>query len=306
MDEYKKLTSIRWKKYGKITGGVILGWSFWFCLLIFALRWINPPFTAFTLQEDWESLGKERYNLRNTWVPDEQLPDHLALAVIASEDQRFYRHWGLDLRAIEEAMEENKQRGRVRGASTITQQVAKNLFLSPAQNYFRKTIEAGIAVLIDFFWTKERILEVYLNIAEFGPGMFGIGVATEFYYGKNPEELTPEQSAKMATVLPNPKLIEPEPASEYVVKRSQWILRNMQQLSGVRYLPEPKPVADTTDSLRHQYFMTDSLAIIQLQDTLARHLDSMLMEIEREYAKPESLNPESIKLDTVRVDSLEY
>lgn len=306
MEKKQQHNSTDWKKYGKITAGIILGWSFWFCLLVLALRWINPPFTAFTLQEDWENLGKERYNLRQNWVPSEQLPDHLTLAVVASEDQRFYRHWGLDLQAIEEAIEENKRRGRVRGASTITQQVAKNLFLSPAQTYLRKALEAGIAVLIEVFWPKERILEVYLNIAEFGPGVFGVGAATEFYYGKSPAALTPEQSAKMATVLPNPKLIEPEPASEYVVKRSRWILRNMQQLSGVRYLPEPKPVADTTDSLPHQNYVMDSLSIITLQDSLALYLDSMLMEIERRQVKPEPLNPDSMKSDSIRLDSLEY
>ncbi len=296
--------SISWEKYLKIAGGIILGWSFWFCLLVFMLRWIDPPFTAFTLQENWEQLGKERYNLRQSWVPDKQLPGHLKLAVIASEDQRFREHWGLDLQAIEEAIEENKKRDRVRGASTITQQVAKNLFLSPSQTYFRKAVEAGIAVLIEFFWTKDRILEVYLNIAEFGPGMFGVGVATEFYYGKPPVELTPEQSAKMATVLPNPKLIEPHPASDYVAQRSQWILRNMQQLSGVRYLPEPKIVTDTTDSLQYQDLMMDSLAIIQLQDSLDRYLDSVLREIERQNLEPkilkkDTLDPNSIQLNRV-------
>lgn len=148
-----------WKKYLKITAGIILGWSFWFCMLILALRWVNPSVTAFTLQEDWDALDKDRYSLRENWVPAEELPDHLKLAVVASEDQRFYEHWGLDLGAIEDALEEKEQRGRVRGASTITQQVAKNLFLTSAQNYFRKGIEAGIAALIDLFWSKSGSLK---------------------------------------------------------------------------------------------------------------------------------------------------
>lgn len=227
--------------YLKIIGGVLLGWSFWFMVLVLMLRWIEPSFTAFTLQENWEELGKERYDLRQTWVPSNQLPEHLKLAVIASEDQRFYSHWGLDLAAIDKALEEKEKRGRIRGASTITQQVAKNLFLWPAQSYFRKGIEAGIAILLELLWTKERIIEVYLNIAEFGPGMFGVSTASEFYYGKPPAQLNPEESARIATVLPNPKLIEPEPASEYVTERSLWILRNMEQLSGLSFLPEPKP-----------------------------------------------------------------
>lgn len=249
-------TSISWKKYGKMAGGVVLGGTLLFCFSILLLRWVNPPITAFTLQENWEDLGKERYNLRETWVQNEELPDHLKLALIASEDQRFYEHWGLDLAAIEDAMEEKEQSGRVRGASTVTQQVAKNLFLSPAQNYFRKALEAGIAVLIELFWTKDRIMEVYFNIAEFGPGMFGISTATDFYYGKSVSALTPKEAARMVTVLPNPKIIEPEPASNYVQNRSDWILRNMEQLSGLRYLPQKKINSDSLqiDSLPSPIF----------------------------------------------------
>lgn len=242
MEEHK---SKSWKKYGKITGGVVLGGVLLFCVMILMLRWMNPPFTAFTLQENWDEIGQERYNLREAWIPADELPDHLKLAVIASEDQQFYEHWGLDLAAIDKAIEEKEQSGRVRGASTITQQVSKNLFLSPAQTYLRKGVEAGISVLIEIFWTKDRIVEVYLNIAEFGPGIYGVGKASEFWFSKEVENLIPDESARLATVLPNPKLIKAEPASEYVQERSRWILRNMQQLSGLRYLPEP----DTSDIL---------------------------------------------------------
>lgn len=282
--------SFRWKKYGKIAGGVLLGWAFWFCLLLITLRWVNPPFTAFTIQENWEELGTERYNLREYWIDEDDLPDHLKLALIASEDQRFYEHWGLDLAAIEEAIEERKQEGRVRGASTITQQVAKNLFLSSDQNYFRKGVEAGIAVLIELFWTKDRILEVYFNIAEFGPGMYGIGNATDFYYGKPVSALSPKESARMVTVLPNPKIIEPEPPSDYVSKRSIWILRNMQQLSGIRFIPREDTLRDSVfvipDTLENieltiandsvltdilSLDVSDSLSIDSLSDTLSYH-----------------------------------
>lgn len=282
-------TSIRWKEYGKITGGIILGWSFWFCLLIIALRWINPPFTAFTFQEDWKEFDKERYSLRENWVPFEELPGHLTLALVASEDQRFYEHWGLDLAAIEEAIEEREQNGRVRGASTLTQQVAKNLFLSPAQNYFRKGVEAVIAVLIEVFWTKERILEVYFNIAEFGPGMFGITSAVDHYYGKSVSALTPKESARMVTVLPNPKIIEPEPPSEYVLNRSAWILRNMEQLSGIRYLQKP----DTVDTLQNSIMQPDSLFLLDLSDTL----DGGIPDLDSLLAAPLP-NAEKVELDS--------
>lgn len=281
-------TSISWKKYGQITGGVLLGWSFWFCLLLIILRWANPPFTAFTLQENWEELGKERYNLKETWIPDQEIPSHLKLALVASEDQRFYEHWGLDMMAIEDAIEEKERSGRVRGASTITQQVAKNLFLSPAQNYLRKGMEAVITVLIELFWSKERILEVYFNIAEFGPGMFGVGTAADFYYGKPASALTPKESARMVTVLPNPKIIEPEPPSDYVLNRSEWILRNMGQLSGLRFIPKQDTLQDSVgifpDTLENIELTiandsaltdtltlggSDSLSIDSLSDTLS-------------------------------------
>ncbi|MEX0844214.1 MAG: monofunctional biosynthetic peptidoglycan transglycosylase [Balneolaceae bacterium] len=276
-------TSIPWKKYGKILGGVILGWSFWFCLLVLVLRWVNPPFTAFTLQEEWGELGTERYSLRTNWVPGNEIPDHLKLAVVASEDQRFYEHWGLDLAAIDQAIEENQQGRRIRGASTITQQVAKNLVLSSTQSYLRKGVEAGIAVLIEIFWTKDRILEVYLNIAEFGPGIYGIGEASDFWFEKEVHEITPKESARLATVLPNPKLIKADPASEYVQERSFWILRNMQQLSGIQYIPQPEP--DTTDTLLQLDVISDSVSTVRLLDldSLQLHLDSMLMEMELEH-----------------------
>lgn len=279
MEEEHQSTSKNWYKYVKITGGVLLGWSFWFCLLILALRWANPPFTSFMLQQNWDELGRERQNLRETWVSADQLPDYLKLAVIASEDQRFKEHWGLDLKAIDKALEEKERTGKVRGASTITQQVAKNLFLSPSQTYFRKGIEAGIALLIEIFWSKDRILEVYLNIAEFGPAMYGIAEGASHYYGKEPEDLTPEEASRMVTVLPSPWRIEAKPASEYVVKRSDWILRNMQQLSGVRYLPEPVAKPDTT---QNDQAARDSLELITLQDSVGLYLDSMLKTIELE------------------------
>lgn len=261
-----------WIKLGKITLGTVLGWSFWFCLLIVLLRWVNPPFTAFTLQEDWDKLGKERYSLRDNWISNNKIPDHLKLAVVASEDQRFYEHWGLDLTAIDKALQEKENSGRIRGASTITQQVAKNLFLWPAQSYFRKGIEAGIAVLIELFWTKDRILEMYFNIAEFGPGMYGVNTASEFYYNKSASDLIPTESARMATVLPNPKLIEPDPPSDYVMERSQWILRNMEQLSGLTFLPKNEPVSQPeSDSLD---FQSDSIIVIDSIPVVPK-LDSM-------------------------------
>lgn len=199
---------------------------------IVALRWFNPPVTAFVLQQNWQELGLDRYNLRETWVGPQDLPDHLKWAVVASEDQRFWQHHGFDVEAIQEALDERREGTRQRGASTISQQVAKNLFLWPAQSFVRKGIEASITVLIELFWPKSRILEVYLNIAEFGPGVFGAGNAANTYFGIEVPHLVPEQSARLAAVLPSPKRMRVEPPSPYTMERSRWILQQMTQLRG--------------------------------------------------------------------------
>jgi monofunctional glycosyltransferase len=234
------------KQYFLIFSGILIAFVILLLITVLSLRWINPPSTAFTLREDWDQLETERYNLREYWIPDGELPDHLKWAVIASEDQRFYVHWGLDIQAIETALEERRDGVRQRGASTITQQTAKNLFLSPAESFLRKGIEAVIAVMIELFWTKERILEVYLNIAEFGPGIFGVGKAAGEFFGIIPIRLEPDASARLAAVLPSPKRMRVEPPSPYTEERSLWILRQMSHLTGISYLPDVEP--DTLDT----------------------------------------------------------
>lgn len=226
------------KHYALLTVGILVGFVLLFLLIILSLRWINPPVTAFTLQEDWSELESERYNLRNYWVDYERIPDHLKWAVIVSEDNQFYEHWGIDREAIEKAIEERESGERERGASTITQQVAKNLFLPPAQTYLRKGIEAAIAVTIELFWSKDRIIEMYLNTAEFGPGLFGIGKASRELLGESASDIEPESSALFAAVLPSPKRISINPPSPFAEERSQWVLRQMTHYSGISYLPE--------------------------------------------------------------------
>jgi monofunctional biosynthetic peptidoglycan transglycosylase len=228
----------------KILSGLAIGYTFWFFMLLFILRWVNVPYTSFTLQEDWDELGQERYSLTEYWVPQEEIPDNIQWAVVASEDQRFWKHSGIDLVAIGKAIEEREEEGRVRGASTISQQVSKNLFLWGGKSYFRKGVEAVITLGIEVVWPKERIMEVYLNIAEFGPGVYGIGKASEHFFGKDASELKPEESARLAAVLPNPKRMRVEPPSPFVAERKHWILRNMTQLSGIAYVPKPEPVEE--------------------------------------------------------------
>jgi monofunctional biosynthetic peptidoglycan transglycosylase len=238
---YTKATA----KWGAVSLVALMAIGF---IMLWSLKWINPSFTAFTLQEDWGDLGKERYSLRQEWVSYEEIPQNIKWAVVASEDQKFWNHQGVDLVAIAEAYQEMESGERVRGASTITQQVAKNLFLSSDKNYVRKGMEAGIAVTIDALWGKERVMEMYLNIAEFGPGIYGIGKASDHFFGKNAKFLKDEESARMAAVLPNPKRMRVEPASPYVKERKVWILKNMMNLSGIAYYeaPKPKTVPDST------------------------------------------------------------
>ena len=236
-----RLTKPGLVKFTKIVSISLVGAVFAFLFILLSLRWINPSFTAFTLQEDWDELGKDRYSLREEWTSWDQIPENIQWAVIASEDQKFWEHNGLDMEAIKEALQENEEGGRVRGASTISQQVTKNLFLWSGKSYFRKGMEAGITLTIEILWPKERILEMYLNIAEFGPGVYGIGKASDYFFDKQPMELADDEAARMAAVLPNPKRMRVEPPTPYVAERQDWILRNMMQLSGIAYLPESKP-----------------------------------------------------------------
>lgn len=237
---------------------------------LISLRWLNPPTTSFILQQNWDELEVERYNLKEFWVSDEEIPLHMKWAVIASEDQLFYEHHGFDIESIREAYDEYQEGIRTRGASTITQQVVKNLFLWPGQSFFRKGIEAGLTVFVEFFWPKERIIEIYLNIAEFGPGIFGIGKASEEFFGLHASELEPDMAARLASVLPNPKRMRVEPPSPFAKERSQWVLRQMSHLTGISYLPEvPKDTLTDIDPV-----LWDSAAFFLEQDSLFSTSDS--------------------------------
>ena len=172
------------------------------------------------------------------WTDWDEISPYAALAVVASEDQKFPSHWGFDLKSIQDALRERQEGGRLRGASTISQQVAKNLFLWPGQSFVRKGIEAYFTVLIEALWPKRRILEVYLNIAELGPGIYGVRAASETHFQLSPSELGPYEAAILAAVLPNPKQLDAERPSPYVRERAGWILDQMWGLGGIDYLNE--------------------------------------------------------------------
>jgi monofunctional glycosyltransferase len=209
-------------------------------LIVALLRWINPPFTAFMVQMQLAAWARHdpSYVSRHRWVDLEQISPNLPLAVVASEDQKFPEHWGFDVEAIEKAYQLNQHSHRVHGASTISQQVAKNLFLWSGRSYFRKGLEAYFTVLSEALWPKRRILEIYLNIAEFGLGTYGAEAAAQRFFHKSAARLTRTDAAVLAAVLPNPQHLSAAAPSAYVVKRRDWILGQMQALGGPEMLDE--------------------------------------------------------------------
>lgn len=208
-------------------------------LWVLLLKWINPPFTHTMFSRSWTSQEGKVYQ---DWVSYEEISDHLKVAVVASEDQRFPRHSGFDWASIKLAIEENKIRRkqglRPRGASTISQQVAKNVFLWQGGGYFRKGLEAYFTVLIEWIWGKERILEVYLNVAEMGPQTFGVQASAVRYFKKNAKNLTASECATLAAVLPNPNVFLVQYPSPYVLKRRGQILYQMKLMGGIHYLKD--------------------------------------------------------------------
>lgn len=194
-------------------------------VLTLPLRWFEPPTTAFMLGDD-----SGRDSLLYEWRDWEQLGSAAALAVVAAEDQRFGNHFGLDLDSIRDSIGEAQQGGRLRGASTISQQVAKNLYLWPGRSLVRKGLEAWFTILLEATLTKKRILEIYLNVAEFGPGIYGVTAASRYYFGKPPSRLHDAEAALLAAVLPNPVRFRVDEPSDYVRERQAWILGQMQRL----------------------------------------------------------------------------
>lgn len=191
-------------------------------LLLLLTRFVPPPTSAFMLQSS--------YPVQQSWVAIDELPSYMPLAVVASEDQRFPNHFGVDFTAISNALEDYSDGEGLRGASTISQQTAKNLFLWPGRSLIRKGLEAGLAISLEAIWGKKRILEVYLNIAEFGKGIYGVEAASQHYFGRSARALTSNQAARLAVLLPNPQQRNPNRLSAHLFERVQWIERQMRQL----------------------------------------------------------------------------
>ncbi len=204
---------------------------------ILALRSVPPPTSAYMLQSRSAdpATGEACKEVAYHWVDRADISPHLKLAVVVAEDQRFLLHAGFDTKSIRRALRE-RDRGRIRGASTISQQVAKNLFLWSGRSYLRKGIEAWLTFWIEALWSKQRTLEIYLNLAQFGPCLFGAGAASERFFEVAPADLSPDQAALLATVLPNPLKLRAHNPGPYARERREEILALMASQRGHRHL----------------------------------------------------------------------
>lgn len=204
-------------------------------MLTLLLKFINPPVWGWQIARTlFPPVGYPAHQ-KHQWVPISEISTTLPLAVIAAEDQRFTQHSGVDFNAIRKVLEQVSRDGyeSLRGASTITQQTAKNVFLFPSHTFVRKAYELYIAMLLELIWGKERIIEVYLNVVEFGPGIYGVEAASQYFFGVPASKVTRHQAAQLAVVLPNPYKMQPTPMSGYVRKRVQWVLKQMRNLGEV-------------------------------------------------------------------------
>lgn len=207
-------------------------------LLVLVLRFVPPLTSLFMLERRIEATAEHDgdFRLQYRWTPIDQVSPNLPIALVAAEDQKFPNHHGFDVDAIQDALADADDGARLRGASTISQQVAKNLFLWNGRSFVRKGFEAYFTVLIELLWPKQRIIEVYLNIAEFGDGTYGAAAASERFFHTSPAQLSAHQSALLAAVLPNPRKLRVDRPSPYVQRRAAWIERQVRQLGGSAYL----------------------------------------------------------------------
>ena len=207
-------------------------------LSVILYRFVNPPFTPLMVIRAIEmKFDGEEMKMDKKWVPIINISPNMLRAIITSEDQNFKNHYGFDFNAIQKAAEHNsKENVRViKGASTISQQTAKNVFLWPHRDWIRKGLEVYFTTLIELFWSKERIMEVYLNVIEFGKGVYGIEAASQFYYHKSAKELSMKQAASTAAIVPCPLKWSPIKPTPRVARHSAWILRNVGNTPPVKF-----------------------------------------------------------------------
>ncbi|MBN6149584.1 monofunctional biosynthetic peptidoglycan transglycosylase [Xanthomonas sp. AmX2] len=231
----------RWRRWGRWLLAAPLLFAAASVLQVAVLRFVDPPFSAMMAERQLRAWGQGEWSFRIAydWRDAQQIAPSLPISLVAAEDQRFPLHHGFDLDAIEKARDHNARGGRLRGASTISQQVAKNLFLWQGRSWIRKGLEAWYTVLIEALWSKQRILEVYANVAEFGDGVYGAQAAARRFWGKDAARLSPAESARLAAVLPAPQRYSAARPGPYVQRRANWIQRQARQLGGPGYLHAP-------------------------------------------------------------------
>jgi monofunctional biosynthetic peptidoglycan transglycosylase len=203
--------------------------------MVLPFRWIDPPVSMVMLERSWQQRGTD-YHIKKQWLSWNQIPRHAALAAVVSEDQNFPHHYGFDIKAIKKAFAERERRGSLRGASTISQQVARNMYLWTGRSWLRKGLEVWFTGLVELCWPKQRILEVYLNIAEWDDGVFGLGAASRHHFGISATQLSSWQSALLASSLPSPLRYHPAAPAPHLIERANWNLRQQHMLGGRSWL----------------------------------------------------------------------
>lgn len=218
----------------------ILKFVFWTfvtsVVIVVVFKWVPVPITPLmVIRKTEQSQNQKQVVWKHDWVSIDKISKNMQLAVICSEDQNFLTHHGFDVKAIEKAIEHNKTGKRIKGASTISQQTAKNVFLWPQRSWLRKGLETYFTFLIEMTWSKKRIMEVYLNSIEMGNGIYGIEAASQFWFKKSASQLSKREAAAIASILPNPRVYKANPASSYIETRKQWILKQMNYFGTLDY-----------------------------------------------------------------------
>ena len=212
-------------------------------VLVMIFKWAPVPITPLMVIRSIEHSGNDKnHSWKHDWISIDKISENMQLAVICSEDQNFIFHHGFDLDAIKKAMENNQKNRRIKGASTISQQTAKNVFLWPQRSWLRKGLEAYFTFLIELMWSKERIMEVYLNSIEMGNGVYGIEAASQYWFKKSASRLSKQEAAAIAAILPNPRTYRANPASSYIQSRKEWIVQQMYFYGPLDYKAEAKNV----------------------------------------------------------------
>lgn len=205
-------------------------------VLVIVYKWAPVPITPLMVIRNFEKPSEDKTSgWKHDWVSIDDISKNMQLAVICSEDQNFLEHHGFDFESIKKAMENNQKSRRIKGASTISQQTAKNVFLWPSRSWVRKGFEAYFTFLIELIWSKERIIEVYLNSIEMGNGIYGAEAASQHWFKKSASRLTRTEAAAIAAILPNPRVYRANPATNYIQSRKNWILRQMNYFGPLDY-----------------------------------------------------------------------